>query len=229
MRSVEKEWQELTERNKAEGKLVRFYDAQGTPKFEGKIERYGWGSNNPAERGFKWARFNKCRTLKKDLTTRKGSASTREQTIRYDWQFIFVGEDEEISIPKTASELTDEHIGMKFRFRGSPVIVGIYQGNKTIRDPERNLHIGVDAASKSSWNINDRGYFIGRMDKLDYLGGTGNLSGGGVDTDAKLATYLNQELGKWMEKIGSNGQFPETYKLGQEVVRLIKEITQPTP
>lgn len=229
MRSVRKEWLELTQGNKSEGKLVRFYNAQGTPKFEGKITPYGWGNRQLGEQGFKWARFNECRTLNKDLTTRKGSASIREQTIPYDWQFIFVGEDQEISIPKTAGELTDEHIGMTFKFYGSPTIIGVYQGLKTVREKGQSLHLGVYSEFNSAWNINDRGYFIRRGDKLDYLADTRNPSGGGVDTDAKLATYLNQELSKWMEKIGSYEPFPETYGLGQEVVRIIKEITQPTP
>jgi len=228
MRSVEKEWLGLTERNKAEGKSVRFYGPDGTPKFEGRIESYGWGSIHPRDRVFKWARFYGCRTLNKDLSTRKGSATEREQSIPYDWQFIFLGEDKEIPIPKTASELTDEHIGMEFTFHGTPPIRGIYEGEMPDYTHPNQLYIKVNQPNGEQWAW-DSGYFIVPATKLTYIGGTGNPSGGGVDTDAKLAAYLNQELGKWMRKIGSNGEFPETQKLGQEVVRLIKEITQPTP
>lgn len=211
------------------GERVRLRAFGGSDGFEATVvakglqDRYGYVS---------FAEFKDNVTLKLDGTPRKTSAKQRRN--QYISNLAIFEIVESVSIPKTAGELTDAHIGMKFRFHGGPIIDGTYAGREGV-----DIHWVNDVTYDSwreangrevdphMWGTKSAGsYYISSKDELTYLGGDPKKVDETVDTDAKLAAYFNQELDKAMKtKAGSHAK-SRNNGYGYHIVEILKTLTK---
>lgn len=205
------------------------YPFQGADGFEASVLAKGGQSQRGGVSG---AWFTDNVTLKRDGTPRKTSAKERRnQDLSPGARFEIV---ESVSIPKTAGELTDAHIGMEFRFHGSPIIDGTYTGrekadiywvNDVTYDSWREGD--GDGVDPHMWGTVSGGdYYIPSEGELTYLGGTPKKVDETVDTDAKLAAYFNQELAKTPGFRGVGQVWLDNQKVGESIVEILKTLTK---
>lgn len=215
------------------GDRVRIYYINDGPMWEGTVVQAGKQLDGS---GFvKGAIFSDCKTLNIDGSARKGGRKERRGTyaeISGRRKFSFMPKIADVKLPTTVAELTDEHIGMKFEFHGTPEIHGTFEGKRT----DTSIHVAD--VTYDSWEERDgempdpdkwskakrfHGYAISVGAKVVYIGG--EKSGVGVDTDAQLAAYFNQELAKTSGFKAVGVKWLEKYSVGNEIVRIVKELT----
>lgn len=204
------------------GDRVRFTSGGGDA-FEGTVTKRGrkLGSYGSIE----GAAFDDNVTYKLDGTPRKNSAKVRrDQILKGNRVFEIV---EARTYPTTVAELTDEHIGMRFKFIGAPTIEGVYAGPCLPKpDNKTSVHIYVDGTD-GPWGSDDSyGYYIRRDDKIEYISGGETQPQEGVDIDAKLAAYFNQELDKAMKTSPGSHAGARNKGYGYHIVAIMKTLTE---
>jgi hypothetical protein len=216
------------------GDRVRFTSGGGDA-FEGTVTKRGrkWGSYGNIE----GAAFDDNVTYKLDGKPRKNSAKVRRDQMLYGNRVFEIVAAR--TYPTTFGELTDEHIGMRFQVSGLPPMEGTYEGPDVdsggdhrffakVRWTAENYQ-GREWEAKNSFSQENAGYgyFAEPSIAIEYVSGGETRPQEGVDIDAKLAAYFNQELDKAMKTgRGVHARTVNRPGYGETIVKIMKRLTE---
>jgi hypothetical protein len=163
-------------------------------------------------------------TYNVDGSVRKNSRSERTIDEYSNFWFADLGIPGEkvpvpAGIPTTAGELTDEHIGMRFKFNGVPTVEGVYGG--LLKDDRHSLQIKITGSDRRIW---ESGYWIDTCTRVEFLGEAEKTVPGELtpaQVEAKLKAYTMQRI---KDELGWNSGYQEA--AAGVFIKIMKELTE---